>query len=91
MPGYSYDVEGEAIAYGYIKLKHHIKREHGVIVNHKKMHRLCKELDILRLQREIKEKTKKHIAVNRTITGSNQLWEMDLKYGYIHGKDIFFM
>lgn len=29
-------------------------------------------------------------ARNRTDTASNQLWETDIKYGYIHGEDRFF-
>lgn len=30
------------------------------------------------------------IAFNRTITGPNQLWEFDIKYGYIVGEQRFF-
>jgi putative transposase len=30
------------------------------------------------------------IAVNRTVTGPNQLWETDLKYGVVAGEDRFF-
>jgi putative transposase len=54
------------------------------------VYRLCKELDILQPQREIKPQHPKKIAKNRTITGSNQLWETDIKYGYIAGEDRFF-
>ncbi|MCR2043155.1 hypothetical protein [Anaerosalibacter massiliensis] len=28
--------------------------------------------------------------MNREITTSNSLWEVDVKYGYIHGEDRFF-
>lgn len=45
---------------------------------------------VLRPQRRLKVKYPKKIAINREITGSNQLWETDLKYGYIHGEDRFF-
>ena len=68
---------------------HYLKREYGLIINHKKVYRLCKELDILKNQRVIKPKVKRNIAAKRIITGSNQLWEMDIKYGYIEGEDKF--
>lgn len=67
-------IDGEAINYGYRKIMHHLRREYGLIINHKKVYRLCKELDILKNQRVIKPKVKRSIAVNRIITGSNQLW-----------------
>ena len=31
-------------------------------------------------QRVVKPKEKRTITVNRTITGSNQLWEMDIRF-----------
>jgi len=54
------------------------------------VYRLCKELNILRSQRIVKPKHPKRIARNRTVTGSNQLWQVDPKYGYIAGEDRFF-
>lgn len=83
-------IDGDAINYGYRKIMHYLKREYRLIINHKKVYRLCKELDILKNQRVIKPKVKRSIAANRIITGSNQLWEMDIKYGYIEGEDKFF-
>ncbi len=50
---------------------HYLKREYGLVINHKKVYRLCKELDILKNQRAIKPKVKRSIAANRIITGSN--------------------
>ncbi|CAK7082768.1 hypothetical protein [uncultured Tissierella sp.] len=58
--------------------------------NKKKVHRLCKELNVLRLQRIVKPKYPRKIVQNRDITNSNSLWEVDIKYGYIHGEDRFF-
>ncbi|MEG6523330.1 transposase [Desulfotomaculum sp. 1211_IL3151] len=29
-------------------------------------------------------------AINRKIEAPNELWEIDIKYGYIHGEDRFF-
>lgn len=83
-------IDGDAIDYGYRKITYHLRKYYNLIINHKKVYRLCKELGILKDQRVIKPKVKKTIAINRTITGSNQLWEMDIKYGYIHGEDKFF-
>lgn len=60
------------------------------MVNKKKVYRLCKELDILEPQRRVRLKHPRRIAMNREITGSNQLWETDVKYGYIAGKNRFF-
>lgn len=83
-------IDGDAIDYGYRKITYHLRKYYDLTINHKKVYRLCKELGILKDQRVIKPKTKRTIAVNRIITGSNQLWEMDIKYGYIHGEDKFF-
>jgi putative transposase len=32
----------------------------------------------------------KRLANNRVITGSNQLWETDIKYGWVYGEQRFF-
>lgn len=58
-------------------------------MNKKRIYRLCKELDILQPQRQIKPKHPRRIAKNHEITGSNQLWEVDIKYIYIDGEDRF--
>ena len=83
-------IENEGYAYGYYKLTIILKRKTSLIINKKKVYRLCKELNILRPQRQIKAKHPRKLARNRTITGSNQLWETDLKYGYISGEQRFF-
>lgn len=54
------------------------------------MYRLCKELDVLRDQRKTYPKAKRILASNRTVTASNQVWEIDIKYGYVQGEDKFF-
>jgi putative transposase len=51
---------------------------------------LCKELRVLRPQRVVSPKVPKIIAINRTVTKPNTLWEVDIKYGYIIGEDRFF-
>lgn len=73
-----------------MKIAYALQRNFQLIINKKKVYRLCKELGILRPQRKIKSKHPKRIAKNRIVTGSNQLWQTDIKYGYIAGEDRFF-
>lgn len=83
-------VAGEENAYGYRKLAICLRRRHNLVINNKKVYRLCKELDILAPQRRIKVKHPRRLAINREITASDQLWEVDIKYGYITEEDRFF-
>lgn len=79
-----------ASVYGYRKLTKLLRREHRLVVNKKKVYRLCKEMNVLRPQRKLRIKHPKRLANNRVITGSNQLWETDIKYGWIEGELRFF-
>ncbi|WP_176444880.1 IS3 family transposase [Paenibacillus herberti] len=81
---------GEGASYGYRKLTVLLRRRHGLQINKKKVYRLCKQMDVLRPQRQLKFKYPKRLANNRVLTGSNQLWETDIKYGLIHGEQRFF-
>jgi putative transposase len=63
--------------YGYRKLTKLLRRDHGLVINKKKVYRLCKLLDVLRPQRKLQIKYQRTLANNRLITGSNQLWETD--------------
>lgn len=83
-------IEGDCFAYGYYKLTIELQRTYKLIINKKKVYRLCKELGVLRPQRKIKARYPRKLAQNRTVTAPNQLWETDLKYGYIVGEDRFF-
>lgn len=83
-------VTGDGYPYGYKKLTVELQEENSLIINHKKVYRLCKELNILRPQRQIKVKHPRKLANRRIISASNELWQMDLKYGYIAGIDRFF-
>lgn len=83
-------IETEAFGYGYYKLTVLLRKRFDLIVDDKKVYRLCKEMGILRPQRQKTIRFPKRIARNREITKSNQLWETDLKYGYIYGEDRFF-
>ena len=83
-------IEGDGFGYGYFKLTYWLRREHNLVINKKKVYRLCKELGVLKPQRKIKPKHPRKLARNRDITGPNQLWEADIKYGYVHHEDRFF-
>jgi putative transposase len=83
-------IDGEGFSYGYRKLTVLLKRDYHLIINKKKVFRLCKQEKLLRPQRKLKNKHPRKLARNRIINGSNQLWETDIKYGYIHGENRFF-
>lgn len=83
-------IGGEGLFYGYLKLTHALRRQFNLNINKKKVYRLCKELDILRPQRKIKPRHPRRVSSNRKVTGPNQLWETDIKYGYIAGEKRFF-
>ena len=83
-------ISSEGFPYGYKKLNYCLKEDYGLKINHKKTYRLCKELDILRPQRKRKPYRPAKLAKKETITGSNQHWQIDLKYGYIHRTKHFF-
>lgn len=81
----------EGMYYGYVKITKALHRNpYNLVINKKKVYRLCKKLEILMPQRSIHQRLPKRIACNREVTDSNQVWEMDIKYGYITGEDRFF-
>ena len=84
------EITGDGYPYGYKKLTTSLQEDYKLNINHKKVYRLCKELDVLLPQRKVKSKHPRKLAKRTTVTGSNQLWQMDLKYGYITGDDRFF-
>lgn len=76
---------------GYYKLTRYMAIEHGYYVNHKKVYRLCIENDLLLYTVDKRFKRPKRRAVGYSeVTGANQLWQFDLKYGYIHGERRYF-
>ncbi|MGV3467371.1 MAG: IS3 family transposase [Heyndrickxia sp.] len=84
------EIAGENHAFGYYKLTLVLRRKYHLVVNKKKIYRLCQELDILRPQRVKKFRHPRRLARNRVITESNKLWEVDIKYGFIEGENRFF-
>jgi putative transposase len=83
-------IAGEAFIYGYKMLSQCLRDEYQLVINHKKVYRLCKEMDILQPQRVKSTHHPRTLARNHTITGPNQLWQLDIKYGYVAGRDQFF-
>jgi putative transposase len=83
-------IAGDGQYYGYRKITVVLRREYNLVINKKKVYRLCKEMGMLRPQRKIKPKHPRKLSRNREIVKSNTLWEADLKYGYIIGEDKFF-
>lgn len=67
-------------------LHEYLELDHKITVNHKKVYRLCKENKLL-LSRKKKIKKQKNVANNLVVIRPNQLWQFDIKYGYIHGED----
>lgn len=74
-------VEGEIGSYGYQNLTRYLRNEHQLIINPKKVYRLCSELDILAPRRHLPSQYPKRLAKKHEITGPNQLWQVDIKYG----------
>lgn len=83
-------ISGETHGYGYLLLTECLRNEYDLVINKKKTYRLCKALGILHPQRRKKVQYPRKLALNHTITASNQLWQLDIKYGYVAGYDQFF-
>lgn len=75
---------------GYRKLTKMLRRDHGIYVNKKKIYRICGEMGLLLEQRSKHSRPARRIAANRKVTGPNQVWQFDLKYGYVTGERRFF-
>lgn len=65
-------------------------RDFGFQINKKKIYRLCKENNLLLPKKKTSRWRQRKISINRVVDGPNQLWEFDIKYGYIHGENRFF-
>jgi putative transposase len=83
-------LEGEEHVYGYRLLGQCIRDTYDMILDAKKSYRLCSELGILQKPRERVSSHPRRLPKNRVVTGSNQLWQMDIKYGYVIGRERFF-
>lgn len=70
-------------------LHEYLELDFKITVNHKKIYRLCKENKLL-LSRKKKLKKIKNVAANIVVIRPNQLWQFDIKYGYVHGENKHF-
>jgi putative transposase len=83
-------IEGEETVYGYKLLAQCIRDQHNVRLDKKKSYRLCTELGILQKPRQRVHTHPRRLPKNRVVTGVNQLWQMDIKYGYVTKINRFF-
>jgi putative transposase len=83
-------IEGDGATYGVKNLTQYLRDNHKLIINHKKVARVCGELGILLPQRKGNPKYPRRLVRNRLITAPNQLWQLDIKYGSIEGSGRFF-
>lgn len=75
---------------GYRKLVHYLLRDKDIKVNHKRLYRLVKAAGLLAPKKKKTKRRGRKVCVSRKVTAPNQLWEFDLKYGYIHGENCHF-
>jgi putative transposase len=73
--------------YGYRKLTYCLRKRHKLFINKKKVYRLCQEIKILKPCRHNRQRKPGKLARNRLVNGPNQLWQGDIKFGYIQGED----
>ncbi len=71
-------------------LSRYLLRDYGLIVNKKKVYRLCKRESVLLPRSRKKLRRHNRVCVNRRINGPGQLWEFDIKQGFIHGENRVF-
>lgn len=77
-------------AAGVRKLKHMLRRDHGIYVNEKKVYRICRWNNLLLSRRRKKGLAHRTVASNRQVNRPNQVWGFDIKYGYVDGERRFF-
>lgn len=83
-------IEGEEGIYGYRKLTNYLREEHDLIINPKKVYRLCEKNNILLPIRHAPSPYPRKLAKQHVITRPNQLWQVDIKYGSIADSGRFF-
>lgn len=82
--------EGEEQAYGYKLLTQCIRDRYHVRLDKKKGYRMCDELGLLQNAPKRVSSHPRRLPKNRIVTGANQLWQMDIKYGYAVEQRRFF-
>ena len=79
-------INGDAQYYGYRKITHYLRRTYNLVINFKKVYRLCKELDVLRNQR--KTYTEAYRIVNEFMIFYNER-RLHSSLGYITPKEFY--
>lgn len=76
---------------GYKILHHYLLQEFRIIVNTKKIYRLCKQEGLLlqRNKKKIRSSKYQQKSSNWIITKSNQMWQFDIKYIHIAKENRF--
>lgn len=72
--------------YGYHLITLELRKDLGIVINHKKVYRLMKTANILKDRKRARLLTKSGRCKNRTATASNQVWESDIKYLPVAGE-----
>lgn len=75
----------EFVCYGYKKVTKHLQNS-GYLINRKKVRRLMKESHLLNHSYNRKGKVRRVIDRKLKLTMPNEVWEMDIKYVWIHGE-----
>jgi putative transposase len=73
------NVAEKRIRLGYPVLIHWLRREHWLVINKKRVYRLCKGMGILLLQRGRRRPTLRRTSCNREVVAVTQVWESDIK------------
>lgn len=68
---------------GYKKWTALLRDQYQLVINKKKVHRLCLGLDILKSRKTKQPKHPRRLARNHIVSATNQLWQVDIKYGKI--------
>lgn len=68
--------------YGYRMITNYIRHRDEIIVNHKRIYRIMRELDLLQKQNTPKPREYKQ-SQEHEIDGPNQMWQMDLVQWYL--------
>jgi putative transposase len=76
----------EFVCYGYKKVTKHLQRS-GYIINRKKVFRILKENNLLNYTYNYRSPARRVVESIVRIHTPNEVWEMDIKYVYIHGEN----
>lgn len=66
-------IESDDYAAGYRKITYYLRDDISIVIHHKKVYCLCKELDVSRSQRKLLNRYPRKLAKKVDVTASNQL------------------